>query len=139
MAGFSDAVEKKLLDHITGKTSYASPTVNGLYLALTTAAVLDTDTAGTITEANYTGYARKQVVPADMTAAAGTTAETHNSVQELFAAATAGTSNVIGWALCSSSSGAGDVVMYGTCPTTTISATQTPATINASQLSLTLD
>lgn len=139
MAGFSDAVEKKILDHLTGKTSYASPTATGLYLALTTVAVGETDTAATLTEAAYTGYARKQVVPADMTAAAGTTGETHNSVQEQFAACTAGTSTVIGWALCSSASGAGDVVMFGTCPSTVISTTQTPATIAASALSLTLD
>lgn len=139
LAGFSDAVEKKILDHITGKTSWASPTVNGLYLALTTVAVTDADTAGTLTEAGYTGYARKQVVPADMTAAAGTTSETHNSVTETFANCTASSSTVIGWALCSSSSGAGDVVMFGTCTSTVISTTQTPATIAASGLSLTLD
>ena len=139
MAGFSDAVEKKILDHITGKTSWSSPTVNGLYLALTTVAVTDADTAGTITEATYTGYARKQVVPADMTAAAGTTSETHNSVTETFANCTAGSSTVIGWALCSSSSGAGDVVMFGTCTSTVISTTQTPPTVAASGLSLTLD
>ncbi len=139
MAGFSDAVEKKILDHITGKTSWASPTANGLYLALTTVAVGETDTAGTLTEASYTGYARKQIVPADMSAAAGTTAETHNTPVETFAACTAGSSTVIGWALCSSSSGAGDVVMFGTCPSTVISTTQTPATVAASALSLTLD
>lgn len=139
MAGFSDAVEKKILDHLTGKTSYASPTANGLYLALTTVAVADTDTAASLTEAAYTGYARKQVVPADMSAAAGTSSETHNSVTETFANCTAGSSTVIGWGLCSSASGAGDLVMFGTCTSTVISTTQTPATVAASALSLTLD
>jgi hypothetical protein len=136
VAGFSDAVEKKILDHITGKTAYASP--GPLYLALTTVAVTDADTGSTITEANYTGYARKQIPTADMTAAAGTSSETHNNTQEQFAACTAGSSTVIGWALCSASSG-GDVVMFGTCPSTVISTTQTPATIAASALSLSLD
>lgn len=136
MAGFSDAVEKKVLDHITGKTSYTSP--GPLYLALTTVAVTDADTGSTITEAGYTGYARKLIATADMTAASGTSSETHNNTTETFAACTAGTSTVIGWALCSASS-AGDVVMFGTCTSTVISTTQTPATIATSALSLTLD
>lgn len=139
MAGFSDGVEKKILDHLTGKTSYASPTVNGLYLALTTVAVTEADTAATLTEAAYGGYARKQVVPADMTAAAGTTAETHNSAVETFPNCISGSSTVIGWATCSSSAGAGDVVMFGTCASTVISTTQTPPTVGASALSYTLD
>jgi hypothetical protein len=137
LAGFGDAVEKKILDHLTGKTAYTSP--GPLYLALTTVAVAESDTGGTITEANYTGYARKQIPAADMTAAAGAASETHNSVTETFANCTAGSSTVIGWALMSSSSGAGDVVMFGTCTSTVISTTQTPATVAASGLSLTLD
>lgn len=138
LAGFSDAFEKLLIDHATGKTSYTSPTVNGQYLALVTTAVVDSDTGSTITEANYTGYARKQVVPADMTAAAGTTAEAHNNTSEAFAACTAGSSTIIGWALCTASS-AGTVTWYGTCTSTVISTTQTPATVAAAALSLGLD
>ncbi len=54
----------KLLDHTIGKTSYLMPDV---FLALfTTAPTI----AGGGTEAAYTGYARKDVVGADFSAAA---------------------------------------------------------------------
>lgn len=137
MPGFSDAVEVKVLDDITGVTSYSvtAPT----YLALTTVAVTDSMTAATITEASYTGYARKSVASADWAASvsgAGTKANTNSLT---FAACTAGSSTVIGWALCSSSSGAGDVIMYGTCTSTVISTTQTPPTVAVGALSLAVD
>lgn len=138
LAGFSDAVEKKVLEHIVGKTTYTvtAPT----YLALVTVAVIEGDTAGTLTEATYTGYARKSVAAADWnTAGGGATSAITNANAITFAACTAGTSTVIGWALCSSSSGAGDVIMFGTCTSVVISSTQTPATIAISALSLGLD
>jgi hypothetical protein len=136
MAGFSNAYENLVLDHITGKASLSSPTVNGLYLALCTVAPGETDTGSTLTEASYTGYARKQIVPADMTSASS--GETHNNTTETFADCTAGSSTIIGWALCTASS-AGSVVIFGTCTSTTISTTQTPATVASSGLSLSLD
>jgi hypothetical protein len=137
MPGFSDAVEKKILDHLTGKTAYASP--GPLYLALTTVAVVDSDTAASITEASYTGYSRKQIPAADWTAASGTNSTVSNGVLETFPSCTAGTSTIIGWALCSSASGAGDVIAYGTCASTVISTTQTPATVPVGALSISLD
>lgn len=135
MPGFSNAVENKILDHIMDDGTYTvtAPT----YLALTTVAVDDTMTAATITEANYTGYARKSIAAADMSAAAA--GSKTNSAALTFAACTAGSSTVIGWALVSSSSGAGDVIMYGTCTSTVISTTQTPATIAIGGLVLNLD
>jgi hypothetical protein len=139
LAGLSDAVEKKILDHLTGKTAYTSPAP--LYLALTTVAVLDSDTSASITEANYTGYARIQIPAGDWNAATGTTAAATNANQKLGGACTAGTSTVIGWALSpvSSIAGAGDITHFGTCTSTVISTTQTPPTINAGALSIGLD
>ena len=135
MAGLSNAVENKVLDDLTGKTTYTitSPT----YLALLTTAAGEGDTAGSLVEANYTGYARKAIAAADMSAAsAGATA---NTVAQTFATCTAGSSIIIGWGLCSSASGAGDLIFFGTCSSTTISTTQTPPTIAISALSLTAD
>lgn len=137
LAGFSDAVEVKVLNHLTGKTAYTSP--GPLYLALTTAAVGDTDTSASLTEANYTGYARVQIPSTDWaTASAGSVA---TSAQKAFADCTAGSSTVIGWALSpiSTTAGAGDVVMYGTCASVTITTTQTPATVASGALSMSLD
>lgn len=136
----SDYLEKKILDHCTGKTALSSPS-GGLYMALLTVAPTDADTGATITEATYTGYARKLIAPADMSAAAGASpAEVHNAVQELFAACTAGTSTVIGWALLDSATiGAGNVFFKGSMTSVVISTTQTPPTLPASALSLTAD
>lgn len=136
LVGLSDYAEKKVLDHLTGKTAFTSP--GPLYMALCTVAVTDADTGSTITEANYTGYARKQIAAADWDAATGVTATATTNAQQQFAACTAGTSTIIGWALCDASS-AGNVIMFGTCTSTVISTTQTPATIAAGALSLTID
>lgn len=137
MPGFSNAVENKVLDLLTGKAAYASPAP--LYMALLTSAAADTDTSASLVEANYTGYARKQIPAADWNAAAAGAVAT--AVQEAFAACTAGTSTVIAWALSpvAGTGGAGDVVMYGTCASVTISTTQTPPTVAAGALSLSLD
>ena len=139
MAGLSDSVEKKILDHLTGKTAYTSPAP--LYLHLTTVAVVDADTCATLTSANYTGYAPIQIPSTDWNAAAGTTAAATNANQKLGGACTAGTSTIIGWALgtASTAGGSGDVTHFGTCTSTVISTTATPPTINASALSIGLD
>lgn len=136
MAGFSDAAEIDVLDSIFGDHAtiqlYTAPT----YLALVTVAVTETMTGSTITEAAYTGYARKSISAADMgPAAAGAKS---NTVQQQFAACTAGSATVIGWSLCTAST-AGQVIVYGTATSTVISTTQTPATVGVGSLSVTLD
>ena len=138
MAGFSDATEKLLIDHVVNKTAHTSATQ---YLALTTIAVVDADTSATITEANYTGYARLNIPGSDWNAATGTTAAATTANQKLFAACTAGSSTVIGWALSpiSTTAGAGNITFFGTCASTVISTTATPATVNAGGLSVGLD
>jgi hypothetical protein len=136
MAGFSDATELLVLDSVFGDGTtnlFTAPT----YLALTTVAVAETDTAATITEANYTGYARKALAAADMSAAAA--GSKTNSAAQVFAGCTAGTSTVIGWAVVSTASGAGTVIMFGTCTSTVISTTQTPPQVAASGLVANLD
>lgn len=137
MPGFSDTVENKILDHLTGKTAYPAPAP--LYMALLTTVASDTSTSASLVEANYTGYVRLQVPAADWNAAVAGAVAT--AVQKAFANCTAGTSTVIGWALTpvAATGGAGDVVMYGTAPSVTISTTQTPPTVAAGGLSMALD
>lgn len=65
MAGFSDYVENKVLDHIVGKTSFTMPTA---YVALFTAAPSD---AGGGTECTGGSYARKVTAGSDWAAASG--------------------------------------------------------------------
>lgn len=125
-ASKSDYLENKVLDHCLGKTSFTMPST--VALALCTVVPDDAKTGATITEAGYTGYARKAVAASDLNAAAS--GQSMNANALTFAACTASSSTIIGWALCdSSSTGAGNMLYWGTCTSTVISTTQTPATI----------
>lgn len=137
MSGFSQNYATKLLEYITKKKALAEPT---FWLALLTVVPTNSSTGATITEANYTGYARKEV-PASVwnAAVAGTPSSINNKESFTFAAVTGGTSTIIAWAgLDSSTLGAGNIIMWGTAASTVLSTTQTPATVAAEVLSLTL-
>lgn len=133
MAGASDYLENKLLDHITGKTSYTMPTA---YVALLTATPNDASTGATITEANYTTYARVTTSGATWNAASG--GSVTNAAAITFPVCSAGTSTVTHFAILDSGTiGAGNVLAWGTC-SLAISAGITPQ-FAASALTLTLD
>lgn len=134
MASFSDYLENAVLDHIfgDGTLTITAPT----YLALCTTVPTDASTGSTIVEATYTGYARKSVAAADMSAAAS--GSKTNSAAITFAACTASSSTIIGWALCDAAT-VGNVLCWGTCTSTVISTTQTPATVAIGALVVTLD
>lgn len=136
MAGFSDAAELEVLDTVFGDHASINLYTAPVYLALTTVAVTESMTGSTITEASYTGYGRKSVAAADMAAASAGAKANGNQLQ--FAACTAGSSVVIGWAVCTAVT-TGGVIVFGTCTSTTISTTQTPATIAVGALSVSLD
>lgn len=134
MASFSDYWENAVLDATFGDpdVTITAPT----YLALCTTVPTDSSTGSSIVEANYTGYARKSIAAADMSAAASGSKTNGNAIT--FAACTSGSSTVIGWALCDASS-AGNVLCWGTATSTVISTTQTPATVAVGGLVVTLD
>lgn len=140
MAGFGDAVENKILDHIFNDGTYAAPTP---YAALGTGAISDSDVAATFggtTEANYTGYTRVAVGAADMSAAASGSKTNTNPIT--FPNCTASSAVVIAWCITSAGPArlaAGDVIIYGTVTSTTIDSTHTPPTIAASGLVCNLD
>lgn len=134
MASFSDYAENKILDHALGKASWTMPTT--VALALCTTVPTDASTGSTIVEANYTGYARLRVAAADLNAAASGSSSNANVLT--FAACTAGSSTVIGFALCDALT-VGNAIAWGTCSSTVISTTQTPATVAAGALVVTLD
>ena len=56
MAGFSDYLEKKLLNHVFGGATYTPPAT--LYFGLATAAITDSTTGTTVTEPSGGSYAR---------------------------------------------------------------------------------
>jgi hypothetical protein len=134
--GASDATELKILEHIVAKTSYTMPT-SPLFIALTTVTITDADTAGTLTEAGYTGYARKSVAGTDWgTAAAG---QISNVNAITFAACTASTSTLVGWALVTTTSGAGAIQVFGTLPSLVVSTTQQPVNFAIGAIVITCD
>jgi hypothetical protein len=134
MAGsFSDYAENKLLDHVDGKASFTMPAT--LYAALCTVTITDAMTGSTITEANYTGYARKQVAAADLNASSGGSVTNANAVT--FADCTAGTSTVVGVAFLDALT-LGNMLFYSDVTSHVIDTGNTPATIPASSLTITL-
>lgn len=118
---YSDSRENLIQDADVGKSSYTetAPT----FQALTTVAVTDADTGSTITEAGYTGYARKSCAAADFGASAA--GSRSNTTAEVFAACTAGTSTIIGTARCTAAT-VGQVIRRASVASTVVSTTQTP-------------
>lgn len=135
MAGFSDYLELKLLDHIFNDAAYTAPAT---YLALGTTTVTDATTGATFPEPGYTGYARATIVAGDMSAAASGSKTNTGAVT--FQACTNGSATVTFWGICdSATTGAGNLLCWGTTTSTVISTTQTPATVPVGALIVTLD
>jgi len=112
MSKASNYLENALLNSLFGKTSDlgALASVPTIYLALLTAAPNDASTGSTITEANYTGYARKQTAASDWNAASGGAIDNLNALA--FDACTGGSSTVTHFALVDAAT-AGNVLAYG--------------------------
>ncbi len=135
MASFSDYWELSVLDGTFGDPT--TPTIVApTFLALCTVVPTDSSTGTTITEANYTGYARKSIAAADMGAAAAGSKTNTSAIT--FAPCTALSSTIVGWALCDALT-LGNVLCWGTATSTVISATQTPATVAIGGLVVNLD
>lgn len=134
MASFSNYAEDEILDHALSDGAWSEP--SALYVALCTVVPTDSSTGSTLTEANYTGYARKEVLATDLSASSG--GSKTNSSAITFDACTAGSSTVIGFALVDASSN-GNVIMWGTVTSKVIDTSNTPATIAIGALVATLD
>ena len=121
MAGFSDYLEDKVLDHVFGGTAYTAP--GTLYVGLYTAAPSD---SGGGTEVSGGSYARKSM-PA-MTVSGTSPTETTNGAAVEFVTATGSwgtvthvgvfdavtTGNLLGWAALTASKtvSSGDVFRF---------------------------
>jgi hypothetical protein len=110
MAGFSDYLENALLNHILGGSDYTRPAT--VYIALLTAAPTDASTGTTITEANYTGYARKAVTNNATNFPAATGGTKSNGTAITFVQCTGGTSTITHFAIVDAAS-AGNVIGWG--------------------------
>lgn len=136
MAGsLSNRSENVLLDHLMGKTAFTMPAA--VYAALCTVTIVDADTGATITECTYTGYARKAIAASDLNAASGGVMTNANDI--VFAACTAGASTVVGVAIVdNATTGAGNLLCYADVTSHVVDTTNSPATIPAGSLSITL-
>lgn len=136
MAGsFSDAVENEVLDHVFGKGAYPMP--GTVAAALVTVTPTDASTGATITEADYTGYARKVIAAADLNAASSGTMT--NSSDITFDNCTAGSSTIVGAVILDNATiGAGTALAWSDVTSKTIDVNNTPPVIPAGSLTLTL-
>ena len=131
----SNYLENKVLDHVMGKASFTMP--SNVYLALTTVVPSDTSTGSTITEANYTGYARLQIPASSLNSASN--GQITNSAQLVFPDCTGGSSTIVGFAICDASTG-GNVLYWGTVsPSKLIDTSNTPPTVPVNGLTITED
>jgi hypothetical protein len=105
MAGSaSNYAENKIIDHLTGKTSFAMPSV---WVGLSTTA-MSTD-AGTFTEVSGGSYARKSTAGADWNAASSGSATNANAIT--FTTATGNWGTIQSAALFDASS-AGNMLLW---------------------------
>lgn len=106
-------------------------------MALCTTVPTDASIGATLVEASYTGYARKEILASDLSAASS--GSKTNSAAITFDACTAGASTIVGFAIVDSSSGAGNVLYWGTTTSKVIDVNNTPPTIAIGGLVITED
>lgn len=124
MGSFSDYLENKILDHIFGAVSFTPPAT--IHIALLTGAPTDASTGSNITEANYTGYARKAVTNNKTNFGNAASGSVSNAVEQIFAECTGGSSTITHFAICDAASG-GNVIAWGALSTSkTITTGDTP-------------
>lgn len=111
-AGFTDATEVALLDHVFGKSTYTPP--SNWFLALST--TTPTEAGGNFTEPSSGAYARVSTAPADWAAASGTAPAVTSNGNAIAFTTASGTwssgSNMTHWGLFIASS-AGTVRIWG--------------------------
>jgi hypothetical protein len=110
MSSFSNFLELELLDHVFGGGDYSRPAT--LYIALCTAAPTDASTGSTLTEANYTGYARKAFTNNSTNFPAASSGSKSNGVAITFNPCTGGSSTVTHFAIVDAASN-GNVLGWG--------------------------
>ncbi len=138
MAGFSDYLEKKLLDHVFGGSAYTSPAT--LYFGLATATITDATTGTTVTEPSGGSYARVGVTnnTTNFPAASGTTATKKNGTVINFPEATASWGKVTHFFIADAATG-GNILAYAALDSSkTIDKGDLPR-FNANALTITLD
>ena len=136
--GLSQYVMHLLVDHVNGKTSFTMPVT--VAMALDTANPSSTSTGASQAETVYTNYLRQTLAGAAFVAATtATPAVSTNSGTITFANCGITGSTLLGFTLNDNATvGSGNCLWFGGLTSTVISSTQTPPTIAAGALSLSL-
>lgn len=136
MGSFSNYAELKILDHITGKTSFTKPTC---YVALCTGDPTDAGTGASMNEvADANNYSRKSTAGSDWNAASGGSVD--NALAIIFAVASGSWGTMTHFALIDSGThGAGNMLAHGSLAGSITVANSETVTFNAGDLSATLD
>ena len=129
MAGFSDYLEDKVLDHVFGGTAYTAPST--LYVALYT--VAPTDTGGG-TEVSGGGYVRKT---AAFTVSGTNPTTASNSAAVEYPTATANYGTVVAVGIFDALSG-GNLLAYANLDTSKVVSTGDVFRFNSGDLDITL-
>jgi hypothetical protein len=128
---FANYLENKVLDHITGKTSYTKPTA---YIGLSTAN--PTDDASGLAEPSGNGYARVTTSGSDWAAAAS--GATSNAAAITFPEASGSWGTITHFAIFDAASD-GNMLAYGALSSSeTIDSGETPR-FSIGELDITLD
>jgi hypothetical protein len=137
-SGISQYAMSHIVDHLNGKTSFTMPSVCALALGINSAPTSISTGALGANEAAYTGYARQTIAGAGWVAAtAATPSVGANAATITFGNCTAGTATLVGFLVADSATvNAGNALWYGTLTSTVISTTQTPPTIAAGALAV---
>ncbi len=137
MGSFSNYSEDKILDHITGKTSFTLPTT--VAVALCTADPTDAGTGASMNEvSNENSYARVDTAGADWAASSG--GATANANDITFPEASGSWSTVTHFALCDAASyGAGNMLAHSVLGAQKIIGAGDTPKFAAGDLDLTLD
>lgn len=139
LTGIAQYAMSHVGDHLVGKTSFTMPAV--ISLSLLTAAPTTTSTGATVTPAAYTGYVILTPTVGTWTTAAtaATPSVVVNGSTITFGACTAGTSTLLGFCVGDNATiASANLLWISNVSSTVISATQTPPTIAASAMSLSI-
>jgi hypothetical protein len=136
----SNYLAKKVIEEYFGGVAFAAP--SNVYLALLTVVPDDTSTGATITESDYTSYARTQIGTGNnqtdaWNAATGTTTATVTNKNAITCptATGASTNPIVAIAVLDSATlGAGNILGWATVTSTAIASGDTPK-VNAGALS----
>lgn len=145
MAGMSNYLENKLIDHLFRATSYSAPAT--LYIALCTAAPTDASTGSTLTEVSGGNYARQSVTSGtgtwqtsqgDTTSTSSGTNGTTNNVSTITWSGVTWAATVTHVAICDALT-AGNVLFWGALAASKIVSSGDTFQFSANTLQIQLD